>query len=103
MGILFETYDQIYQANASLEQSIAILRGLETRSPRYTKLLCHAMYNRAALVWSCEQLEHKTLEAQSLAEVSYKLAVYLYGFEDDLVDAIRALRDSISSSIDDDE
>ncbi|MBX9666928.1 MAG: hypothetical protein K2X93_04880 [Candidatus Obscuribacterales bacterium] len=102
VGILLEAYDQFYQANSSIEQAIAILRSVETQSPRWSTLLCHSLFNRAALIWSSEQLRPKREEALSLAEESYKLAVELYGIGDDLVDAIRSLRDSISSSIEDD-
>ncbi|HEY9785365.1 MAG TPA: tetratricopeptide repeat protein [Candidatus Obscuribacterales bacterium] len=95
VGVLLELSDHIQQANEALEEAIAITRRLEVQSKRVTTLRCHALYNRAALLWSCDQVQTDKAAILAMVEEALKIGEQIYGGKDGLVITMRQLRNDI--------
>lgn len=98
VGVLLEINQHIHQANEALAEAVVILRAREEQTRRVTTLLCHALYNRAALLWTWDQLKSEPREVLKLADEAYKIGQSVYGSQDQLVIEIKHLRDDITDA-----
>jgi len=96
-GVLLERSQNFHRASEALAQAIAILRAQE-QTRRIRTLLCNSLYNRAALLWSCDQLNPHPAEVFALADEAYRIGQSIYGSQDRLVITMKQLRDDIAAA-----
>lgn len=95
VGVLLEYHRLFGEANAALAEAIEILRCHNEKTSAVNRLLCHTLYNRAALLWSHQAIGIEPAEILKLAEEAYALGESLYGQQDQLVGTIKGLIDDI--------
>lgn len=98
VGVLLELFDHIQQANAALEEAITITRNLKVQSKRVIALLCHALYNRAALLWSCDEVASDKAAIIAMVDEALKIGEEIYGNKDGLVITMRQLRHDVENN-----
>ena len=98
VGVLLELNQHYHRANEALAEAITIVRAQEGQSERHTALLCNLLYNRASLLWSCDQFNPDPLEVFTLADEAYNKGQAVHGSQDRLVITIKQLRDDVADA-----
>jgi len=96
VGVFLEFHRLFNEADAALAEAIEILRCQKEQTQALKKLLCHALFNRAELLWLHETIGIKVAEVLKMAEEAYTLGESLYGPEYLLADEIKDLIDEIT-------
>ncbi|MBZ0188527.1 MAG: hypothetical protein K8F91_19925, partial [Candidatus Obscuribacterales bacterium] len=95
VGVLLEYHRLFNEANTALAEAVEILRCQKEQTQAVNRLLCYALYNRAALLWSNQTFGIEPAKVLKLAAEAYRLGESLYGLKDRLVVTIKDLIDDI--------
>ena len=95
VGVLLEYHTLFNEANTALAEAVEIARCQNAQTQAVKSLLCHALYNRAALLWSHQTYGIEPAEVLTLADEAYRLGAPLYEPGDRFVAAIKKLIEDI--------